>query len=244
MFIMTCLHLKWCLFLGITLDITWGALYSNDMFINGLQYTFIYDDSVKMIHITEAIVALANIVVEDSACAKGDDACTLSLLAEHLLSTEEELDPTMQLTYPTDFPDFFRDIDTVLLNLGSNIDPVIPELFVPLDRKTHTTHTSTNDHGRASSSLHEMVWCGDSIRTLAFEPVPGVLRKISAKPWLHMVAAAVAAHSGVKPMYVYNIDSVSSSLHESNYDFVTDESSEDGQMVSHACILPKHFHLD
>lgn len=139
-------------------------------------------------------------------------SCGIRQFSTYILEKQEVVDAELQLVSLSHPTGFLGGIDTVVLNLGSNVDPLVPELFEPLDR----------DHP------FDLVWRGDSIRTIAFEPVPSVVQRIEGKPWLHMVSAAVAGYSGVKPIHVYNVNAQSSSLHPSNVEF----SQTEDEMVS------------
>ena len=78
--------------------------------------------------------------------------------------------------------DLPRNASQVLLNLGCNLAPVLPD--------------DTND---------------DAV-VLCFEPIPSVVRRIPAHPRLLTIPAAVSSFDGVATMHTYAKNAQSSSL--------------------------------
>lgn len=212
-----CVLFRSLLLLGI-IEVVVGLIFSNSIVIDNKEYTFLYDDTIDMKHIAEAIYQLAfldltGIIME--RCVDDDFNCTHRIFAEVLLSTRKTVDEGL-LDHVERIPSsgVFSGIDDVILNLGSNIDPVVPQLFVPF----HDTDPDI------------LVWRSDTIRTIAFEPVLSVVQAIEEKPWLHVVPAAVSSRAGIQEFNMYNINALSSSLLESNVDFSV--GAENAKMIS------------
>jgi FkbM family methyltransferase len=209
----------WILLCSTILLVTTNAiLFGLRININNGTIQFLYTDSVDAVHVAEAIIHLMNGGFDPNGeCVEHEKSaklkCQYQVLAKYIQVVQRVIDDTP--LKPIKSSHFLEGVETVLLNLGCNLDPIVPELF----RRV---------------SDQEFAWWGQSIKTLAFEPVPSVFAQIHRKPWLHVVNAAVGHVSGVQQMYLYNEDGVASSLYEKTrsnttnvlIDYVSDDGPE------------------
>lgn len=136
----------------------------------------------------------------------------VSLIQSRLVEVEiGEIDHVTSSASSTAFLD---GVQTVLINIGSSIDPIIPFMFTKL--------------GETDTDVYYIFKSG-TIKTIAFEPISAV--KIEPRPWLTVVAAAVSSSSRMQQMYRYSGDGVSSSLYQAKYPEMFKAEYRDGSSV-------------
>ena len=177
-----------------------------------VQVCIAYHDSDDLKFVVEAFVRSVGIYNVES-CRPHDHDCIVEMLTLDGDAHKQEAFFHEEVVYPQGFhasetiSNYLDGVDSVLLNIGSSVDPVVPEMFL-----------------RHNDSY--WIYQANKVKTLAFEPISAA--KIKPKPWLKVIPAAVSSTPGLQSMYRYNIDGVSSSLHRLKAENLLKEEYYDG----------------
>jgi hypothetical protein len=173
----------------------------------------IFDDrKASLEHVVEAVVV--NLGVETSEEYPTD--AVVQALVSALETSLVEVEMMEESASGTDSVRgaFLDGIETLVLNIGSSIDPIIPFMFVQIAE---------------TDSEVTYMFNSDSIKTIAFEPISAM--KIEPRPWLTVVAAAVSSTARMQQMYRYSGDGVASSLFQAKYPEMFRDEYRDGSSV-------------
>ena len=153
---------------------------------------------------------------EGEACtidsSLSNKSCSHEDMHQKLITHLEALAASVDINLPRAMPwnpnDYWSGTKSVVLNIGSFIDPPIPDFF-------ELEFENSNSIEGSSQHLKQYRLRSD-IRVVAYEPVPSIFQQIKVKPWLSVVPAAVSNESKVAFIRRYNEDKegISSSLAE------------------------------